>query len=146
MKFSEAIKRRLPLQLRLPDRYNPLETVVRYVAEVFLVETTHGPAIVWLDPFWNENSPDASCHIAYVRPDGDAQSGRWIDNDPSYGPHCLAWQKPFVMERLDRTSPAWADYKAAQCWRAGNSARYGRKAAWKLVTARLGDLILERRA
>jgi hypothetical protein len=74
MKFSEAVKRLLPLQVRLPDRYNPLLTVVRYVAEVFIVETIHGPAIVWLDPFWSERSPEAACHIAYVRPDADGQA------------------------------------------------------------------------
>jgi hypothetical protein len=91
MDFDEALKRHLPLQIRIPDRTNPLQTLVRYAAEVFLVDTNHGPAVVWLDPFWCERSPAKSCHIAYVSPRCNAKPGRWIDNEPRSGPHCIAY-------------------------------------------------------
>jgi hypothetical protein len=68
MEFAEALKRHLRLQVQIPDRTKPLETLVRYAAEVFLVETAQGPAVIWLDPFWCDRSSAESCHIAYVSP------------------------------------------------------------------------------
>lgn len=145
MDFAEALRRRIPLQVRLPDPTQPLEPRVRYAAEVFLVETVQGPAVVWLDPFWYDKTPEAACHIAYARPDGDSGPGRWVDNEPRYGPRCSVCQKPFLMEHLERGSPAWPDFKAWQLWREGKADRCGRKAAWKRVAEVFGGLIIERR-
>jgi hypothetical protein len=130
--------------VRIPDQANPLETRMRYAAEVFIVETRRGPAVVWLDPFWCEHPSRGKCHIAYAKPNGNGGPGRWVDNDPRYGPGCLVCQKPFVMEHLEHESSAWADYKAWQIWREGKSQDCGRKAAWALTTEAFGDLILER--
>lgn len=146
MEFQEALKKRLPLQIRLPNPRRPLESGVRHVAEAFLVDTTQGPAVVWLDPFWCGGLPEQVCHIAYASPRGDAKSERWIDNDPRYGPRCLAYQKPFLMERLDPESPAWSEYEAWRGWLDGKPDLCGREAAWAQVKAAFGELIVARRA
>jgi len=149
MELAEAIKRRLPLQVRLPDRQRPLETAVQYAAEVFLVETAQGPGVVWLDPFWCDSSPPPPtkiCHISYAKPWFDPGRGRWVDQDPRYGPRCLAWQKPFLMERLEQGSPAWGDYKAWKIWSSGKAGTCGRRAAWRLIEETFGELILKRLA
>ena len=146
MELAEAINRRLPFHVRLPSRRNPLGLVARCVAEVFLVETTRGPAVVWLDPFWCRESPTDSCHIAYVSPRYEPDRLRWIDDDPRYGPGCLAYQKPFVMEQLDRRSPAWREWEEWQRWRDHATVRCGRNAAWERVRAVFGALILSRAA
>lgn len=52
MELEEAVKQRVPLQIRIPNPRNPRAPTVGAVAEVFLVETRQGPAVVWLDPFW----------------------------------------------------------------------------------------------
>lgn len=75
------------------------------MSDVFLVETTYGPGVVWLDPFWCGAAPEETCHIAYANPCRDAGSERWLHNDPRYGPKCLVYQKPFLMERMERESP-----------------------------------------
>ena len=144
MELSEAVKRQLPLQIQVPKRKNPLVYDSCYAAEVFLVETIRGPGIVWLDPFWNEGSPDQVCHIAYASPNG-SKPGRWIDNEPRYGPKCLVCQKPFLMERLDPRSPCWSYYRAWKYWCAGKADECGREVAWKLVEAEFRHLIVERR-
>jgi hypothetical protein len=145
MEFTEALKRHIPLQVRIPDRTKPLETLARYAAEVFLVETQQGPAVVWIDPFWCERSAAESYHIAYASPKPNAKPGRWVDPEPRYGPHCIAYQNPFVMEQLEHNSSAWADYKAWQIWRDGRGEQCGRRAAWKRVEAAFGELIVKRK-
>jgi hypothetical protein len=145
MEFAEALRRRLPLQVRLPVHSNPLKTNVRYAAEVFMVETAFGPAVVWLDPFWCNDPTKLSCHIAYASPKEDADNERWIDKDPRYGPFCLVSQKPFVMEPLDSASPAWGEYKAWRSWRRGRAEHFGRKAAWDAAQHAFQELRIERR-
>lgn len=145
MEFDEAVKRRVPLQVCLPNPRRPLTTSVRAVAEVFLVETKQGSAVVWLDPFWCAAPPDEACHIAYAMPRRDQKSERWLDNDPRYGPKCLVYQKPFLMERLTRASSAWVEHKAWRAWLEERAVRCGRKAAWTRVGLALGDLIVARR-
>jgi hypothetical protein len=144
MEFAEALKHRVPLQVRLPDPKRPLETLVRFVAEVFLVQTRHGPAVAWLDPFWWEGPRGERCHIAYATPKPATRPGRWIDNEPKYGPRCLVYQKPFVMEQVDRESPVWRDCKAWQTWREGKSEQCGRHAAWEYLKDLFADLGLSR--
>ena len=145
MDFHEAIKNRVPLQVRLPNPKRPLVSGVRAVAEVFLVETTQGPAVVWLDPFCCGEPPEQACHIAYANPRSNGRADRWLDNDPRYGPKCLVYQKPFLMERLGRESPAWPECKAWQAWRQDKADRCGRRAAWEHVRAVFGGLIVARR-
>jgi hypothetical protein len=145
MELTEALKRHLPLQIHIPCRSNPLQTLIGYAAEVFLVETQHGPAVVWVDPFWFDKCPQDTCHIAYARPRGAARAGRWVDQEPRYGPRCLVCQKPFVIELVDRDSSAWPDCKAWRLWRAGKAKQCGRTAAWGRVEEVFGDLILERK-
>jgi len=145
VELDQALKERLPLQIRIPNRRKPLVTDTRAVAEVFLVETTHGPAVVWLDPFWCGMPPEEACHIAYATPHPVAEAERWVDHNPRYGPRCLAYQKPFLLERLDRDSPAWHEYQTWQHWQARRPQHCGRAAAWVLVTATLGALIVARR-
>lgn len=144
MEFDEAVKQGVALQICIPNRRRPLETAVRAVAEVFLVETTYGPAVVWLDPYWCDAPPEESCHIAYATPRRASESERWLDTDPRYGPKCLVYQKPFLMEPLDWERAGWK-YAAWQAWRKDRVARCGRKAAWARASAVFGGLIVGRR-
>ena len=116
MEFDEALRRQLPLQIRIANPRKPLETLVRPVAQAFLVDTTHGRAVIWLDPFWCDGTREETCHIAYATPRSDPKLERWLDNDPRYGPRCLAYQKPFLMELLKPESPAWSEYRAWRDW------------------------------
>lgn len=144
MELAEAIKRLIPLQVRLVDRKRPFETVPHYAAEVFLADTAYGPAVIWLDPFWWEQA--ASLHAAYAEPRWNEAKKCWIDQNPRYGPCCIAYQKPVILERVDRKSSAWEAHRAWQHWRVGKGNEYGRRAAWKQVDAHFGDQILARRA
>jgi hypothetical protein len=144
MDLAEAIKQLIPLQLRIPDPRKPLELDTRYAAEVFVVETALGRGVVWLEPFWCDKPDDAVARIAYAKPLPQENTDRWVDNDPRFGPRCIPYQKPFVIERLGRDSPAWRDYKAWQTWRAMKGKDCGRRAAWQRVERELAD-ILERR-
>jgi hypothetical protein len=60
MEFREALQKQLPVQIRIPNPRKPLELLIRPVAEVFLVETTLGPGVVWLDPYWCGPDPGAA--------------------------------------------------------------------------------------
>jgi hypothetical protein len=151
MELADAIKRLIPLQVRLPDPKHPLQLEPGAVAEVFLVDTVQGPAVVWLDPFWCDAANGTSghsghCHIAYASPVGQPMDERWSDHDPAFGPHCIPWQKPFIIERLhpDPASPAWRTYKAWQQRRSADSRACGRRAAWERVQRRFGPLIRQR--
>jgi hypothetical protein len=149
MELEEAVKQRVPVQIRIPNPRNPREATVRAVAEVFLVETRQGPAVIWLDPFWCGGPPAESCHIAYASPrSATSEEGRraevWIDSDPRYGPKCLVYQKPFLMERLVRDSRTWLEHNAWQVWRKERPKQCGRQAAWGLVKDVFGDLIVAR--
>lgn len=145
MEFSDALKRGIPLQIRLPNPKRPLETNVRAVAEVFLVETRQGPAVVWLDPFWCDASPKDAFHIVYASPRYDPKLQLWLDNDPRYGPKCLVYQKPFFMERMTPQSPASQELDAWCDWQTDKQERCGREAAWAQVMSVFGDLIVARR-
>jgi hypothetical protein len=46
MDFLAALKQRVPMQVRVSKRHQPLATDVTYAAEVFLVDTTHGSRIL----------------------------------------------------------------------------------------------------
>ncbi|KAA6186882.1 hypothetical protein F2Q65_03005 [Thiohalocapsa marina] len=118
MELAEAIRQLVPLQMRMPDPKHPLTLRTHCVAEVFLVGTSHGQAVVWLDPFWCRPDAGASSHIAYAMPRFDPERARWIDQDPRYGPHCHAYQKPVVFERLEGGSGPWREHQAWQMWRA----------------------------
>jgi hypothetical protein len=144
MELAEAIKRLIPLQVVLPDRRHPLTTVAQYAAEVFLADTTAGPAVIWLEPFWCER-PE-SCHIAYAQPRAREGGSRWVDPEPRFGPGCLAYQKPVILERVDQTSGNWEVHQAWLRWREGKEEHCGRKAAWTQVERCFGERILARRA
>lgn len=142
MELREAIDRELPLQVRLPNPKQPLSTQVRCAAEVFLVETTHGSAVVWMDTFWPEAPPAQAIHIAYARPASDPAGRRWVDEYPRYGPRSLVCQKPFVIERMGSDSPQWPDFLA---WRERVEqapGKCGRGPAWECIRRSLADLLL----
>lgn len=143
MELTEAIERLIPLQVVLPDRRRPLTTAPQYAAEAFVAETRTGNAIIWLDPFWCEQT--SACHIAYAAPKADTSGKRWVDQDPRYGPGCLAYQRPVIFERLERESSAWEAYVAWQHWRSQHADDCGRQAAWQRVEECFGDQILARR-
>jgi hypothetical protein len=144
MDLGEAIRSLTPLQLQIPDPRRPLQLKAHCVAEAFLVETEHGPAVVWLEAFWCKDQAGRAARIAYARPHQDGSKERWIDQDPRYGPHCLGYQRPVIIERLSRESPAWRDYRAWQLWRASQGSSCGRRCAWQRVEQELGASILQR--
>jgi hypothetical protein len=144
MHLADAIRQLTPLQVRIPNRHKPLELDTHCAAEVFLVETAQGAAVVWVEPFWCEKPEETVARIAYADPIVQGDAPRWVDSDPRFGPHCIPYQKPFVMERLDRESPAWKDYKAWQTWRAMKGKDCGRRAAWERVSRELPEIIKRR--
>jgi hypothetical protein len=144
MDLAEAIKQLVPLQVRIPNPKKPLDLDPHYAAEVFVVDTAHGAAVVWLDPFWCDKPDDPVVHIAYAEPIRQRDEERWVDNDPRYGPRCIAYQKPFIIERLRRESSAWQDYKAWQAWRGMKGKECGRRAAWSRAEQDLPGLIHQR--
>jgi hypothetical protein len=144
MDLAEAIKQLVPLQLRIPKPQKPFELGTHYAAEVFLADTAHGRAVVWLEPFWCDKPDARLVHITYADPIRHGEEERWVDNDPRFGPRCIAYQKPVVIERLRRDSPAWQDYKAWQAWRAMKGKVCGRRAAWQRVEQELPGLGLRR--
>lgn len=147
MDFTQAIKQLLPLQVRIPNPRKPLQLETHYVAEVFLAETPKGVAVVWLDPYWCEKPDAVVVHIAYAKPSAaQTHAERWVDNDPRFGPRCIPYQKPFVMERLGRDSPAWSVYKDWQERRAMKGQECGRHAAWQRVEQDLGEVVQRRLA
>ena len=74
MDLAQAVKQLVPLQLLIPNRRKPLAVDTRCVAEIFVVATTHGDAIVWSEPFWCDKPTTPVVHIAYAKPlfQGDA--------------------------------------------------------------------------
>jgi hypothetical protein len=144
MNLEEALALGFPLQVQVPDRRKPLTTRIHYAAEVFLVDTTHGPAVIWLEPFWCEAAAAEACHIAYASPASNGSAMRWVDQQPRYGPKCLAYQKPFVIERLDEQSEAWGRYQEWQRWQARQPAGSDRAAAWRQVETTFSELGLVR--
>jgi hypothetical protein len=146
MELIEAIKQLVPLQLPIPNPRKPMQLVAHCPAEVFLVHTDRGPAVVWVDTFWCERPNESVCHIAYAVPRTSSSPDRWIDNEPRYGPRCLAYHKPVVLERLTPQASAWKDFQSWQHWRSGRGADCGRTAAWQRVKQELGELIVSRTA
>lgn len=144
MDLAKAIEQLVPLQVLLPNRRKPLELDAHCVAEMFLVGTTHGNAVVWLEPGWCDKPEEAVVQVAYAEPVRRGDADRWVDNDPRFGPRCIAYQKPVVIERIDQASPAWRDYRAWQTLRAGRGDACGRRAAWHRVEQALGQTLLRR--
>ncbi len=144
MNLAEAIRQFVPLELCIPNPRKPLELDSRCAAEVFVVETSHGPGVVWLEPFWCEKPDEQVAHIAYVDPTRHGDTDRWVDNDPRYGPRCIPYQKPFVIRRLGRDSAAWRDYKAWQTWRAMKGKACGRRTAWQRAEQELAGIVESR--
>lgn len=144
MDLADAIRSLVPLQLQIPDPRKPLHLKAHCVADAFLVETPQGPAVVWVEAFWCKEPAGRVARIAYARPLQEGSKERWVDHDPRYGPHCLAYQRPFIIERLTRESPAWRDYKAWQHWRSAQGSACGRRAAWQQIEQELGDGIARR--
>jgi len=144
MELSDALRQLIPLQVRIPNPRNPLEMIPHCAAEVFLVDTEHGAAVVWLDAFWCERPQSRVCHIAYATPYRHASGERWIDQDPRYGPRCLAYQKPFIIERLTRTSPLWQEFTGWQAWRAMKGRECARRSAWLRVEDELSGIVTKR--
>lgn len=140
MEFTEAVERRLPLQIRLPSRRNPLELECRCVAESFVVETSVGLAVVWLEPFWSGSRDQRASRIAYARPVHRSEDGSWRDEDPQYGPYCLAYQRPFVAEPMTASSPVWREYQAWQAWLRSQGEGLGTRQAWLRVAAELEEV------
>ncbi|WP_462322207.1 hypothetical protein [Halochromatium sp.] len=144
MDLADAIRSLIPLQLLIPNPRKPLQLKAHCAADTFLVETTQGAAVVWVEAFWCKEPSERVARIAYARPRHDGFRERWVDHDPGYGPHCLAYQRPFIIERLTRESPVWRDYKAWQYWRASQGHCCGRRAAWQRIEQELGDGIVRR--
>ena len=82
--------------------------------------------------------------IVYAEPVRRGAADRWVDNDPRFGPHCIAYQKPVIIERLEPRSPAWRNYRAWQTWRSRNGQECSRHAAWQRVEQELGETLLRR--
>jgi hypothetical protein len=159
MQLADAINRLMPLQVQMPDPKSPLQLQAVPAAEVFLVETIRGAAVVWLDLFWcaparGNREPTVTaalpsrrasrCHIAYAAPRPQSGADRWIDRDPAFGPHCIAWQKPFVIERLHAGSEGWLRYVNWQSQRSAYGSASGRQAAWCHAETVLGGVIRSR--
>lgn len=144
VELAEAIRRHVPLQLQIPNPEKPLALKPHCAAEVFLIASTSGPAVVWLDAFWCRDETARPARIAYVTPRQDGLEDRWVDHDPRFGRHCLAYQNPFIIERLTRESPVWREYQSWQTWGASQGRACERQSAWQHVEQTLGDLI-ERR-
>jgi hypothetical protein len=144
MELVDAVRQMLPLQIRIPEPRRPLQTAPHCAAEVFLVETRYGPAVVWLEPFWCERPEDQVCRIAYANPKAMSSATRWVDQDPHYGPRCLAYLKPFVIEQACRDSAVWKDCEVWRRQRAARGTPCGRRAAWMRVKAELSDIITKR--
>jgi hypothetical protein len=144
MTFAEAIKQGIPLQVVLPDRRRPFELDRRGVAEIFLAETTLGAAVIWLEPDWCEMPIRKVARISYADPLEKTPESRWVDEEPRYGPHCIAYQKPFLVERLTSASPAWNAYSAWSIRRAGKGRDCDREAAWKRIEAELAGIVTAR--
>jgi hypothetical protein len=140
MDLAQAIKQLVPLQLLIPNPRKPLDLEARCVAEIFLVETTHGSAVVWLEPYWCDKPDEPVVQVVYAQPVRRGAADRWVDNDPRFGPRCIAYQKPVIIERLERGSPRWRDYRAWQTWRSGNGKECARNAAWQRVEQELGEI------
>lgn len=144
MTFAEAIKQGIPLQVVLPNRLRPFELERRNVAEIFLAETRLGAAVIWLEPYWCEMPIEKVCRISYADPLETTAESRWIDREPRYGPHCIAYQKPFLVERLTSASPDWNAYSAWSIRRAGKGRDCDREAAWKRIEAELAGIVTAR--
>jgi hypothetical protein len=144
MELAEAIKQLVPLQVLIPNRHRPLDIEAHYAAEVFLVNSPTGVAVVWIEPFWCNKPDEPVASIAYAAPLRVDERERWVDNDPRFGPKCIPYQKPFIMERLQRGSPAWQNYKAWQTWRGMKGKACGRRAAWQRIQAELQGIVAHR--
>jgi hypothetical protein len=140
LKFSDALRQGTPLQIYLPNRYKPLQVTPRPIAEAFLVATDHGEALVWLDPYWCDPERNDACHVAYAKPQVKRSGNCWVDHKPRFGPHCLAYLNPVVVERIDWASHIGHAFKLWQAWCADKDARCGRTAAWRRVKRELADL------
>jgi hypothetical protein len=150
IELADAIQRLIPLQVRLPNRYRPLTDTARYAAELYLALTSRGRAVIWLDGFWCDKDPLDACHIAYAQPQPQAfklpgtetaETLRWIDNHPRWGPHCIPYQRPVIIEPLSRGSPAWPDYTAWRNARGVRGVRCNRSAGWEHAKLAFGTLI-----
>lgn len=144
MTLAEAIKQGIPLQVVLPNRRRPFDLERRSVAEIFLAETTLGAAVIWLEPYWCETPIEKVCRISYADPLEKTAETRWVDHEPRYGPHCIAYQKPFLLERLTTVSPAWNEYSAWSIRRAGKGRGCDRDAAWKRIEAEFAGIVTAR--
>jgi hypothetical protein len=140
MEFAQAVREGLDLQMHIPDRRRPLEPRVRYLAEVFLLETPSGPAFVWLTPEW-PGRPVAECAgICYACPAPDPSGERWVDNRPRHGAKCLDYLSPIVIERLRPDSPAWQEHVEWSARRGHPERTLSREAAWRVAEAFLEGL------
>lgn len=150
IELAETIQRLIPLQVRLPNRYRPLSYTARYAAELYLAMTGKGRAVIWLDAFWCDKAPLDACHIAYAEPQPQVMPSeeadrpdmlRWVDNHPRWGPHCIPYQRPVIIEPIHRDSPAWPDFEAWRNARSVRGTRCNRNAGWKHVKLAFGTLI-----
>lgn len=140
MEFSSAVDQRLPLQIRIPDRRNPLTDEYRCLAEVFIADTRLGPAVIWLEPFWHESDNQRVAGISYSAPSARPQGSLWIDDNPSFGPHCIAYQRPFVIEQLTAESPLWRDYLAWRSYAVTNQNLCSAEKAWQRAAEELAEI------
>ena len=140
MTLAQALHEGAVFQIYLPNRYKPLQVMPRPVGEMFLVMTDHGQGLVWVDPYWCELLGGDVCHLVYASPQASADGTRWIDGHPRWGPHCLAYVKPVIVERLDWTCSAWEEFERWQRWRDKKGKACGRAAAWQRVQSELADL------
>lgn len=153
IELAEAIQRLIPLQVCLPNRYRPLTDTARYAAELYIALTSTGRAIIWLDGFWCDKEPVDACHIAYAEPKPQPTEAkgpdlpaslRWIDNNPRWGPHCIPYQRPVIIEPLRRGSPAWPDFEAWRNARGVRGIRCNRNAGWEHIKRAFGTVIHQR--
>jgi hypothetical protein len=144
MELRHVVERGHALQVCMPNPKRPLETMQCYVAEMFLLDTPTGPALLWLGPDWHEYPPGESCCICYAQPLPDASGKRWVDNRPRHGNKCLDFFNPVVIEQLDAASEAWGEHALWSEKKRLASPALDRDAAWSIAQAFLGDMHYQR--
>lgn len=139
MELAEAIKKSTPLKIVLPFRAKPLEREDRCVAEMFMIDTKAGAAVVWLEPYWPAHPDRRVCQICYADPvEKDATS--WVDNRPRFGPFCIPYQSPFLVEQLTAESSLWRPFLDWHSWRHARRSQCLRSKAWERVMTELAEV------
>jgi len=76
---ARSVTSRLPWTVVLGHR-EPMQLVAHCPAEVFVVHTDRGPAVVWVETSWCERPNESACRIAYAEPRTSSNPDRWSKN------------------------------------------------------------------